>query len=39
MKLSGGFGAEASGLHGIEKIPGGLRGAADPRREGVSLGY
>ena len=39
MKLTGGFGAEASGLHGIEKVPGGLRGAADPRREGVSKGY
>ena len=39
MKLIPGFGAEASGLHGIEKVPGGLRGAADPRREGVSKGY
>jgi gamma-glutamyltranspeptidase/glutathione hydrolase len=39
MKLISGFGAEASGLHGIEKIPGGLRGAADPRREGISKGY
>ena len=39
MKLISGFGAEASGLHGIEKVPGGLRGAADPRREGVSKGY
>ncbi|HEV2532816.1 gamma-glutamyltransferase [Phenylobacterium sp.] len=39
MKLTGGFGAEASGLHGIEKVPGGLRGAADPRREGISKGY
>jgi gamma-glutamyltranspeptidase/glutathione hydrolase len=39
MKLSSGFGAEASGLHGIEKVKGGLRGAADPRREGISKGY
>ena len=39
VKLSSGFGAEASGLHGIEKVPGGLRGAADPRREGISKGY
>jgi gamma-glutamyltranspeptidase/glutathione hydrolase len=27
-----------SGLHGIERIPGGWRGAADPRREGVAAG-
>lgn len=39
MKLSGGFGAEASGLHGVQKVPGGLKGAADPRREGTSRGY
>lgn len=28
----------ASGLHGIERVPGGWRGGADPRREGVALG-
>jgi gamma-glutamyltranspeptidase/glutathione hydrolase len=27
-----------SGLHGIERVPGGWRGAADPRREGVAKG-
>jgi gamma-glutamyltranspeptidase/glutathione hydrolase len=27
-----------SGLHGIERVPGGWRGAADPRREGVAMG-
>jgi len=27
-----------SGLHGIERIPGGWRGGADPRREGVAQG-
>ena len=27
-----------SGLHGIERVPGGWRGAADPRREGVARG-
>jgi gamma-glutamyltranspeptidase/glutathione hydrolase len=27
-----------SGLHGIERVPGGWRGGADPRREGVSAG-
>jgi gamma-glutamyltranspeptidase/glutathione hydrolase len=28
----------ASGLHGIERVPGGWRGGADPRREGVARG-
>ena len=36
VKLSRGFGAEGSGLHGIEVTPQGLRGGADPRREGVA---
>ena len=36
VKLSSGFGAEGSGLHGIEATPKGLRGGADPRREGIA---
>jgi gamma-glutamyltranspeptidase/glutathione hydrolase len=28
-----------SGLHGIERVPGGWRGGADPRREGVAKGH
>ncbi|WP_293677649.1 gamma-glutamyltransferase family protein [uncultured Phenylobacterium sp.] len=36
LKLQSGFGAEGSGLHGIEATPQGLRGGADPRREGVA---
>jgi gamma-glutamyltranspeptidase/glutathione hydrolase len=36
VKLTNGFGAEGSGLHGIEVTPQGLRGGADPRREGVA---
>jgi gamma-glutamyltranspeptidase / glutathione hydrolase len=27
-----------SGLHGLERVPGGWRGGADPRREGVAVG-
>jgi gamma-glutamyltranspeptidase/glutathione hydrolase len=34
-----GTGAEGSGLHGVEAVPGGLRGGADPRREGVARGF
>lgn len=30
--------ALTSGLHGIERVPGGWRGAADPRREGQARG-
>ena len=37
VKFSSGFGAEGSGLHGIEVTPDGLRGGADPRREGVAM--
>jgi gamma-glutamyltranspeptidase/glutathione hydrolase len=39
VRLMSGTGAEGSGLHGVEKLPGALRGAADPRREGVALGF
>jgi gamma-glutamyltranspeptidase/glutathione hydrolase len=39
VKLSNGFGAEGSGLHGVERVKGGLRGGADPRREGVARGF
>jgi gamma-glutamyltranspeptidase/glutathione hydrolase len=28
----------ASGLHGIERVPGGWRGGADPRRDGAAVG-
>jgi gamma-glutamyltranspeptidase / glutathione hydrolase len=27
-----------SGLHGLERVPGGWRGGADPRRDGVAVG-
>jgi gamma-glutamyltranspeptidase/glutathione hydrolase len=39
VKLQGGPFGEGSGLHGIEVTPHGLRGGADPRREGVAKGY
>jgi len=39
VKLSGGSFGEGSGLQGIEVTPNGLRGGADPRREGVAKGY
>jgi gamma-glutamyltranspeptidase/glutathione hydrolase len=39
VKLTPSFAAEDSGLHGVEVTPGGLRGGADPRREGVARGY
>ncbi len=37
--LHGGFGAEASGLHGVVLRGGVLEGGADPRREGIAQGY
>ncbi len=36
VKVSNGGGAEGSGIHGVEMTPQGLRGGADPRREGVA---
>ena len=39
VRLSGGSFGEGSGLHGIEVTPHGLRGGADPRREGIAKGY
>ena len=30
---------EESGLHAVVARPGGLEGGADPRREGVAIGY
>ncbi|WP_334163312.1 gamma-glutamyltransferase [Phenylobacterium sp.] len=39
VQLRSGAGAEGSGLHGIERVPEGLRGGADPRRDGVALGF
>ena len=32
------FNSLTSGLHGVERVPGGWRGGADPRREGVARG-
>jgi gamma-glutamyltranspeptidase/glutathione hydrolase len=39
VRLIQGFGAEGSGVHGIEVTKDGLRGGADPRREGVARGF
>ena len=39
VRLQGGGFGEGSGFHGIEMTPNGLRGGADPRREGVAKGY
>jgi gamma-glutamyltranspeptidase/glutathione hydrolase len=38
-RFSPGFAAEGSGIHGIIKRDGGYEGGADPRREGVAVGY
>jgi len=38
VTLRGGFGGEASGLHGVMVRGGALEGGADPRREGVARG-
>jgi gamma-glutamyltranspeptidase/glutathione hydrolase len=38
VKIVPGY-SEESGLHAIVARPGGLEGGADPRREGVALGY
>jgi len=39
LKVSAGFAAEGSGIHGVIKRAGGYEGGADPRREGVAVGY
>jgi len=39
LKMSSGFAAEGSGIHGVVKRDGGYEGGADPRREGVAIGY
>lgn len=39
VKVQGGSFGEGSGFHGVEVTPNGLRGGADPRREGVAKGY
>jgi gamma-glutamyltranspeptidase/glutathione hydrolase len=39
LKLNSGFAAEGSGIHGVIKREGGYEGGADPRREGVAVGY
>lgn len=38
VKVHGGFGVEASGLHGVIDRDGVLEGGADPRREGIVKG-
>jgi len=39
VALRGGPFGEGSGEQGVEMTPNGLRGGADPRREGVARGY
>jgi gamma-glutamyltranspeptidase/glutathione hydrolase len=39
LTLKDGFAAEGSGIHGVIVRPGGYEGGADPRREGVAVGF
>jgi gamma-glutamyltranspeptidase/glutathione hydrolase len=39
LVLKPGFAAEGSGIHGLIAHPDGYEGGADPRREGVAVGY
>jgi gamma-glutamyltranspeptidase/glutathione hydrolase len=39
VTLTQGAGAEGSGLHAVQAVPGGYLGGADPRREGVAKGF
>jgi len=39
LKLNAGYAAEGSGIHGVIKRDDGYEGGADPRREGVAVGY
>jgi gamma-glutamyltranspeptidase / glutathione hydrolase len=39
LTLKDGFAAEGSGIHGVIARPGGYEGGADPRREGVAIGF
>jgi gamma-glutamyltranspeptidase/glutathione hydrolase len=39
VTLTQGSGAEGSGIQAIQAVPGGYRGAADPRREGEARGF
>ncbi|HEX3916347.1 MAG TPA: gamma-glutamyltransferase family protein [Caulobacteraceae bacterium] len=39
LPIRAGYAAEGSGIHGVIARPGGYEGGADPRREGVAIGY
>jgi gamma-glutamyltranspeptidase/glutathione hydrolase len=39
LSFTTGYAAEGSGVHGIIVRPSGYEGGADPRREGVAVGY
>ena len=39
LTLKGGYAGEGSGVHGIVRRDGGYEGGADPRREGVAIGF